>query len=411
MELATKLYKYDVTIQDITTYPAIKLLAKKIGKRIETTSYNNKFIDVNIKNNSTKFNLNNILLTGATGFLGSHILYDLLHNNNIKKIYCIVRKKNNTEPENRIKKILDNYFGNIDKSLYNKIIVVNGDLKFEKFNLSDEDYNKLSKNITTVIHCGAKVKHFGRFDSFYKTNVAATEKIIEFCKESNSSLGYISTISVGGLVEKNSKIILDENSININQEFKDQVYMYSKYLAECKIIAEASNKNINAKIFRLGNIMPRIKDGKFQSNLKDNAFLCKIHTIIQAGKITKELNNSKFDISPVDLCSDSIIKILESNNKNLIYNIFNNKKIIFKQLFNLANINLNIVEKKDFINSILKIDDLYSVHLLNELKMDKYIETPVENNFTIDVLNSLDFYWNKINDNYISFLINLQNNI
>lgn len=411
MELATKLYKYDITIQDITTYPAIKLLAKKISKKIETTTYNNKFIDVNIKNNSTKFNLSNILLTGATGFLGSHILYELLNNNKIKNIYCLVRKKNNVEPENRIKKILYNYFGEIDENIYKKIIIVNGDLKIDKFNLSDIEYNNLLKNITTVIHCGAKVKHFGRFDGFYKTNVAATEKIIEFCKEANSSLGYISTISVGGLIEKNKQLILDENKININQEFKDQVYMYSKYLAECKIIKETENNTINAKIFRLGNIMPRFKDGKFQSNFKDNAFLCKIHTIIETGEITKEINNLKFDISPVDLCATSIIKILDSTNNNLIYHIFNNNKINFKQFFDLANINLNIVDKKDFINSILKIDDLYSVHLLNELKLDNYIETPINNTCTINFLNNLDFYWNKIDKNYINYLINIQNNI
>ena len=46
--------------------------------------------------------LGNVLLTGSAGFLGVHILYELLHKYN-GKVYCMIRDKNNNPAENRMK--------------------------------------------------------------------------------------------------------------------------------------------------------------------------------------------------------------------------------------------------------------------------------------------------------------------
>ena len=412
MELATKLYKYNINIQDISNYSSIEKLSNKILSEENADLFNNKFINVEIKNKIFNFNLSNILLTGATGFLGTHILKELILNPNIDNIYCLVREKNNKTPAQRIEKIINIFFEQNIKELANKKIkIVNGNFIYDNLNLSITDYNNLLQKITTVIHCGAKVKHFGKYDDFYNSNVLATKNIIEFCKKSSANLAYISTLSVGGLCKKNENIILDENKINIKQEFKNQVYMYTKHQAECEILNSINNNEINAKIFRLGNIMPRLSDGLFQSNYRDNAFICKIHTLINNNIITKNLENYQFDLSPVDLCAQAIIKLIEINNEQTIYHIYNNNKLSLKEFFNLANIELNYITENNLIMKLLNLNNVYDTHLLNDLKYSNFIETPVENKITINILNNSNFYWNKIDNNYINKIIKIQGEI
>ena len=92
------------------------------------------------------------------------------------------------------------------------------------------------RKITTVIHCGANVKHYGKYDRFYNSNVVGTANLIKFCKESKAKLAHISTVSVGGFSKIGSAKVLDEEHLNIGQDFNEHVYMITKYQAECKVL-------------------------------------------------------------------------------------------------------------------------------------------------------------------------------
>ena len=406
MELATKLYKYDVSIQDVANFPTIEKLAEKIETKTKNNCFNNHYEDVCIINNSKPFDISNVLLTGVTGFLGIHILKELLESSKVNKVFCLIRKKNNLTSIQRLEDTFKFYypFENFEKYI-NKIIVLDGDFTYKKFNLSKEDYNKAKSCVTCVIHCGAKVKHYGKYEEFYNANVIGTKNIIQFCTDSNASFAYISTVSVGGLSIISDNIVMDENSININQEFKDQVYMYTKYLAECEVLKEIKNDNLNAKIFRLDNIMPRISDGLFQKNKQDNAFLCKVRTIVEVCQITPYLNSYEVDLSPVDLCAKSILLLLTCDSKQLIYHIYNSNQINFGKIFEYANIPLKTVNTEDLTKSTLKLDNIFNLHLLNELKYENYRETRTTNTITTKILNSLGFSWNIISEEYVKKLI------
>ena len=79
----------NITYADIFMYPTVKGLANKINKNIKLarqSEENNDYSDFDkilknnniIKNNPNKIDCGSILLTGATGFLGIHILKELL---------------------------------------------------------------------------------------------------------------------------------------------------------------------------------------------------------------------------------------------------------------------------------------------------------------------------------------------
>lgn len=404
MQVATYLSKYSVEVQKINNNPSVESLAKSISENKKDISYINELYDINVVNKKVDFDLSNVLLTGATGFLGVHILRELLENKKVKKVYCLIRKTNKQDSKNRLLKHLEAYFGNKTKNI-DKIVAVTGDFEKPFLDLSMQDYFDLENQITAVIHCGANVRHFGNFKSFYQTNVIGTENIIKFAYDSNSSLAHISTVSVGGYSEISSHNLLDENTINVNQTFKNHVYMITKYEAECKVL-DANNKGlINAKIFRLGNIMPRYKDGKFQINRSDNAFLSRLQTILQTNSIPQGYNNLEIDLSPVDLCAEAIVKLLKSSAVQTIYHIYNNNTIKVKKILHLLDADIEEVSIEKQIEKIKEKDDPHNGHLLNDLLNPTIIETKTTNITTVKALHKLRFKWNKINKKYLSYLI------
>ena len=95
------------------------------------------------------------MITGATGFLGIHVLKSYLDNYD-GKVYCLVRKGKYESMEKRMMHMLMYYFDNPCQELFGeRIICVDGDItskeQVEKF--ADYKFN-------TIINCAACVKAF-----------------------------------------------------------------------------------------------------------------------------------------------------------------------------------------------------------------------------------------------------------
>ena len=83
-----------------------------------------------------------VLLTGATGYLGRHILSQLVADSRISKIYCVPIRANN-EP--------------IDKKLSvhsEKLMLRAGDLDYPLLGLTSTDFADLTSSVDVILHCG-----------------------------------------------------------------------------------------------------------------------------------------------------------------------------------------------------------------------------------------------------------------
>ncbi len=405
MQLATTLSEYNVEIQRINNNSTIESLADAIANNKKDVAYISELYNIQVTNKKFRFDLSSVFLTGSTGFLGIHILRELIDNPKVKKIYCLIRYKDTTNPIDRLRNSLKLYFSDYSNSWMDKVIAIAGNFEDEFLGLDKNYYFEICNQITTVIHCGANVKHFGNYNSFYKTNVIGTENIIKLAYDSNAKLAHISTLSVGGFSDVSEKKVLTEKEININQSFNNHVYMITKYEAECKVLDAISKGWVNAKIFRLGNIMPRFSDGHFQKNRYDNGFLARIKTILDTKSIPSSYSKLKFDLSPVDLCAKSIVKLLNISASNTIYHIFNNNMISVKKLF--KKYKLASVSVEDEITKIKNLKSPYSAHLLNDLLNPSKVETPASNMLTLFKLNKAGFRWNRVNDKYLDKIFNI----
>ncbi|MCQ2457043.1 MAG: amino acid adenylation domain-containing protein, partial [Clostridia bacterium] len=87
-----------------------------------------KYNTVKYAAEATREELGNVLLTGAVGFLGIHILSELLETEK-GHIYCLVRRGSHETPEIRLKSMLFYYFGrSFDAEMSERITVIDADI-------------------------------------------------------------------------------------------------------------------------------------------------------------------------------------------------------------------------------------------------------------------------------------------
>ena len=104
--------------------------------------------------------LGNVLLTGATGFLGIHVLHELIRRGD-GKITCLVRRGNSDTPRKRLESMLVYYFETnfADEFDSGRLRTIDGDITDRELVLSQDGIA-----FDTVINCAACVKHFANDD-------------------------------------------------------------------------------------------------------------------------------------------------------------------------------------------------------------------------------------------------------
>lgn len=424
-------YNYNLKVIDIYKHPTVRELYDELLNKEKisiTTDYDYSTINEEVEKFSKEIrckkieNKYNVLLTGATGFFGNHLLIELLKNTNrIGKIYCIVRNKRNISSKERLLKKINFYFGNTYNELFNKYVeVVECEITEKQFGLEKNKYNELQNNIDIVIHSAANVKHYGQYMNFKKDNIVATQNIIDFCNAQKIPLHYISTMTVSGnyLIKQDCCLNeFNENSFYIGQNFEENVYSKSKLMAESLVIKNIK-EGLCATIYRLGDLTGRYADGAFQENIDQNATYLRLRSILEIGAIPETILKKELEFSPVDYVAKAVSTIIWSDNcKNRIYHVYNPNMITTSQLLEFidkSNYSVKSISKETFANMIEKIssDEKKQKKLLgiiNDFTENKDLvynyTIKQNNNITCQYLKSLGFYWCEINEEYIYKLI------
>lgn len=295
-----------------------------------------------------------VFLTGSTGFLGSHLLKELL-DNGCQKLYCLVR---GGEPE-RLFQILSDYFGEqwVSKNKQ-KLTILDGNLCRPLMGLSESTLNELTDSVGTILHAAADVRHYAEENLSLRTNVDGTVQAIRLAQRIGAELLHISTASVCGdyLLEQPSKEVrFTENDLDIGQNWEENLYIKGKFLAEQKIFSAASH-GLRAKIFRIGRLVGRSQDGKFQRNPKSNAFYGLLRGLLLLNCVPDSLKNTPIELCPVDECAKAIVLLsLHSSAKSpAVYHLLNPHTLPLWELVHALSPSAQIVEDSIFEKRMLQ---------------------------------------------------------
>lgn len=391
---------------------------KEIDKLLAKNSY---FKRLKLRQRSLK----NVLLVGATGFLGIHVLAELLKIDDIN-IYCLIRNDPSTSAENKLKNKFKYYFGSDLSNLFGKrLFVIASDITSYDLGLTPDVYELLAKNVSAVINCAALVKHYGNYKDFEKINVTAVKNLALFCEKYNKEFYHVSTISVSGNTmtslpssyNPRKKIFYGENKLFVGQGL-DNVYVRSKFEAEKFVLEEIANNRLKGLILRVGNLTHRYVDGKFQDNSLDNAFLNRLKAFMYLKEMPSSMIGNYIEFSPVDKIAESIVVSMRYYTGSMsVLHLYNSNHLYIDKLLNFLNdlgftidVVSDIVFKEHLNNSLFSNSNSDKVSvLLNDLDSNRNLvyETnlKVTNKFTLKFLSKADFTWPEITKDYIEKIL------
>src|SRR5665648_60514 len=411
-------YEWKLNAQDFYECPTISQLSSKISgsthedKGNEEEIYKCRMVRP-VKILIRPMDTGNVLLTGTTGFLGIHLLMELLNQTN-NKIYCLVR---GDQANLRFDELLSFYFGTLPLHFRHRIVVVNGDITSKHFGLTDNEYNDLAQKVKMVIHSAALAKHYGNYAEFEKNNVRGTSEVIDFCILFNKRLNHISTISISGdFVVDPSKVstLFQEEDFYIGQDYNTNVYVKSKFAAENQVFM-AETRGLKASIFRIGVLTGRLRDGKFQRNIDQNAFYRRIQSLVSLRVIPESFLDQSIEFTPVDYCAEGIINIIKVNQMDgMVFHMFNHRRIraielvAFLRVLDIPIQTLSNIEFNSYITHLSQTKEGKDTlsGLVSDLSINKSLNysnaITVDSTFTINYLNETGFSWPEIDAEYLS---------
>lgn len=416
-------------LQNVFDYPTVKALCSYIenGDKQEISFADVDFTQVDkiLEKNkieyitdSRKSEVGNILLAGATGYLGIHLLADYL-DNDTGVAYCIVRGSDKENSTKRLKDLLQFYFEEKYADMH-RIEVICGDLQKDNLGLDDDIYYNLLSNVDMVINSAASVKHYGSYQYFYEANVETTKRLIDFCKDANAKLIHTSTLSVSGnsfgdqfdgYVSEIEKHFY-ESSLYIEQPL-DNVYARSKFEAE-KAVLDAMSEGLKANIMRMGNLTNRFLDGVFQKNYESNAFLKRIKSVLELGMVPDYLMDLYTEFTPIDEAASAVMTIARHfSNEQTVFHI-NSIKVVYMDklhaMFNELGFDLRIVGGTEFTEALRQtakqsgMEHIFET-FINDMDEDDKLNYDsnirIENDFTVQYLKMLGFEWSDIDVAYL----------
>lgn len=192
-----------------------------------------------------------IFLTGATGFLGAHVLAELLRTT-AWKIVCLVRADDDVTAMQRITEALTGT-GRDCTDLANRVIPLRGDLTKPDFGLDAADFDVLAASVGQIIHCAAEVSWIKPYRRLRGSHVTGTLNTIRLaCRITVKPLHFVSTLAMC-YIPGGPEVVNEEDDMAAYLEHIPLGYAQAKCVAE-SLLRQAAERGVPVSILRCGLI-------------------------------------------------------------------------------------------------------------------------------------------------------------
>jgi thioester reductase-like protein len=273
-----------------------------------------------------------VVLTGATGALGAHVLDFLRSSDAVSAIYCLVRGADMTAARERVSKALSqrNLPDLSPRSMSNdKIKIVQAALGEPQLGLSNDVYNHLAAATTSILHIAWTVNFRLKLRSFAQDNLAGVRHLIDLALSAGRAepprFAYCSSTaaSTNGLRDGLGR--LSERLSDDPSSASPLGYSRSKWVAEHICLSAHRQTNLNGRIsvIRVGQLSGDSQTGIWNTKEAWPMMLSTAHLI----NCLPQLGDEPLDWLPVDIAAQAFLQAATSRDRSgedmQVYHVLN----------------------------------------------------------------------------------------
>ncbi len=288
--------------------------------------------------------ISKVLLTGATGYLGSYLLRNEVERGS--EVWCLVRGHDRDHARQRLETSLTAKYGpSLVERFKDQVHCVLGDITQPMLGLTDGALAYCA-DVDYFIHAAADVSHFAAEGGLAKTNESAVGEVIRVTGSLGAGLCQISTSQVMGMVPE-AEGIFGELSNDVGQAFVDQ-YSLSKYRAE-QICFAAFESGLPGTVMRVGNLAFDSRTGALPDDPREVTFAAIMEVIATLGVLPDNLAQIA-DLSYVDIAAEAISALIHAKvlPKTRVFHVMNSHRPSLADIQRLVGGDLRPVPAAEF---------------------------------------------------------------
>lgn len=339
-------FKIKISFPELNSSPSLKEQSKLIQdkKRGKVKPADTREVDEEISQLmgqdavlDTLVTRKNLLLSGATGFLGAHILSEILQQTKAH-VWCMVRAESEEAAMERVEENLQKY-DLWQEDFTRRLTPVLSDISKPNLGIQLDQYNRLASIIDTVFMNAAHMDFNTNYHTHRPSNVEGTKEFIDFTTTSKKKFIFsVSSLAVflfpsereaecqAGQVEYTEDSPLDDPS-KISGG-----YAQSKWVAD-KLVAKALKHTAGGAIFRPARIAGQSTSGKAPGD-----FFAHFLAGTKMLGVKPDLD-IPFDVIPVDFCARAMVEILrqvwQDDEKQMpqVFHLFNSDTFPIREMW------------------------------------------------------------------------------
>jgi amino acid adenylation domain-containing protein/thioester reductase-like protein len=211
-----------------------------------------------------------VLLTGATGFLGAHLLSELLSATDAR-VHCLVRARDDAAALSRIRQAAERY--ELAWPAEDRVVPLVGDLAEPRLGLSEAAFRDLARRIDVIHHSGALVNFIYPYQELRAANVTGTRELIRLAGLYRGiPVHFVSTTAVlAGLGVAGNRKVTEETPL-AHPELLRMGYVETKYVAE-ELLRAAGRAGLPVAIYRPLDIVGSVHTGAWSTTTEMAALI------------------------------------------------------------------------------------------------------------------------------------------
>lgn len=221
-----------------------------------------------------------VLLTGADGFLGAHLLEALVQAG--RHVFCLVRSKK------KLRQALAFYGIRLPKEQATPLV---GDITLSDLGLTLPARRNLSARIAAVVHTAALTQPGFPRRGYETVNIRGAVNVLGFAAFAGASAFIVSDLRAGA-----------PESVQAGPYVWASPYLRSKYEADVMAL-EAMTQGRDVTLLRLGALTPRLRDGVFRMDAQTDGIPARLGAIRALSVYHPSLEVFPAAFLPVDLCA------------------------------------------------------------------------------------------------------------